>query len=34
METYIYKNITELKTPVGYFYVSDGKEDMKFEKIQ
>ncbi|MBE7050936.1 MAG: hypothetical protein E7394_09290 [Ruminococcaceae bacterium] len=30
METYIYKNITELKTPVGYFYVSDGKENIPF----
>ena len=30
MENYIYENITELKTPVGYFFVSDGNVNIPF----
>jgi len=30
MEDYIYENITLLKTPVGYFYVTDGQKHIPF----
>ena len=30
MEKYIYKDITELKTPVGYFFVTDGNVNIPF----
>ena len=30
MEKYIYEDVTELKTPVGYFFVTDGKVKIPF----
>ena len=30
MEKYVYEDITELKTPVGYFFVTDGKVNIPF----
>lgn len=30
MDKYIYENITELKTPVGYFFVTDGDVNIPF----